>query len=87
MTTSSSQANGVDAAEQARKELYETLELLGERLDYAKRIDDAGAAAKAKVVEVKEEKPLAFYAGVAGIAVVAGLAVWGVTKKLIDLFD
>lgn len=71
---------GVEAAEQARAELYDTLGKLTHQLNYARRIDESIDRGKARLLEVKATKPGAFVAGVAGVAAVAGLVVWGVVR-------
>lgn len=77
---------GVADAAQARAELYDTLSQLKVRLNYAQRVDDAVDDAKQRIAAEKRRNPLAFAAGVAGAAAIAGLAVWGiasvVAKKL-----
>lgn len=78
---------GVAAAERARTELYDTLGQLRERLDYAQRIDDALDETCERIGRKKRENPLGFGLGVAAVAAVAGLAVWGVTRAVIRLFD
>ena len=76
------QRRGVAAAAQARSELYDTLGQLEDRLNYAKRVDDAVADAKDRLRTQKREHPAAFFAGVAGVAVMAGLVVWGVASAI-----
>lgn len=73
---------GVADAQVARTELYDTLTQLQGRLNYAQRIDDSVANAKRRIVAEKERNPLAFVAGVAGVAVVAGLVVWGIARSV-----
>ncbi|MGI8392271.1 DUF3618 domain-containing protein [Leucobacter sp. W1038] len=79
--------SGVQKAQLARAELYDTLGQLRGRLDYAQRIDDTIARAKQRVADVGNENPLAFAAGVAGAAVAAGLTVWGVARLVMRAFD
>lgn len=78
---------GVAEAQQARAELYDTLGQLRDRLDYAQRIDDAAERGKRRIAEVQRENPAVFLAGVAGIAAVTGLAVWGVAQKVLRAFE
>lgn len=73
---------GVQDAALARAELYNTLGQLKDRLNYAKRVDDAIDDAKRCVIEQKRRNPLAFAAGVAGVATAAGLVVWGVASAV-----
>lgn len=73
---------GVADASVARAELYDTLTQLQGRLNYAQRIDDSVADAKRKIVAEKARNPLAFAAGVAGVAVIAGLVVWGISRAV-----
>ncbi|MGO2139685.1 MAG: DUF3618 domain-containing protein [Leucobacter sp.] len=72
---------GVAEAEVARAELYDTLGQLSERLNYAKRIDDATERVGQRIREQKRERPLAFIAGVVGVAATAGVIVWGIAKR------
>lgn len=80
-------SSGVQKAQLARAELYNTLGQLRGRLDYAQRIDDTIARTKQRVADVGNENPLAFAAGVAGAAVAAGLTVWGVARLVMRAFD
>ncbi|WP_440312248.1 DUF3618 domain-containing protein [Leucobacter chromiireducens] len=73
---------GVADATQARTELYDTLTQLQGRLNYAQRIDDSVADAKRRIAAEKEQNPLVFAAGVAGVAVAAGLVVWGIARAV-----
>lgn len=77
---------GVAEAQQARAELYDTLTQLQGRLNYAQRIDDSVADAKRRIVAEKEQNPLRFIAGAAGVAVVAGLVVWGIARSVAKRF-
>jgi len=79
--TSKQPDEGITAADEARAELYETLALLRDRLDYAARFDRRADEVRAKVAEVKREKPVLFAAGVAAAAAGAGLIVWGIARK------
>ena len=79
--------SGVQKAQLARAELYDTLGQLRGRLDYAQRIDDTIARTKQRVADVGNGNPLAFAAGVAGAAVAAGLTVWGVARLVMRAFD
>ena len=78
---------GVQKAQLARAELYDTLGQLRGRLDYAQRIDNTIARTKQRVADVGNDNPLAFAAGIAGAAVAAGLAVWGVARLVMRAFD
>lgn len=80
-------SSGVQKAQLARAELYDTLGQLRGRLDYAQRSDDTIARTKQRVADVGNENPLAFAAGVAGAAVAAGLTVWGVARLVMRAFD
>ncbi|MCW2289478.1 DUF3618 domain-containing protein [Leucobacter luti] len=77
---------GVAEAQHARAELYDTLSQLQNRLNYAQRIDDSVADAKRRIAEEKEQNPLRFIAGVAGVAAVAGLVVWGIARSVAKRF-
>lgn len=74
---------GVAEAARARAELYTTLGQLRQRLDYAQRIDDATARAGERIGRLRRDRPLMFMAGVAGVAVVAGVVVWGVARVVV----
>lgn len=78
---------GVVQAAQARAELYDTLAQLKDRLNYAQRVDDAVDDVKHRISEQKRRNPLAFAAGVAGAAVIAGVAVWTVASAVIRRFE
>ncbi|MBC9927101.1 MULTISPECIES: DUF3618 domain-containing protein [unclassified Leucobacter] len=73
---------GVAEAAMAREELYTTLAQLRDRLNYAQRVDDAVDDAKARIAETRRSRPLVFAAGCAGVAVAAGLVVWGVARGI-----
>lgn len=76
----------VSETHHARTELYDTLALLSERLNYAKRFDDMVAQKKVQAQQLKREKPVIFIAGVAGVAATVGLTVFAVTNKIIKTF-
>ncbi|MFV0434576.1 MAG: DUF3618 domain-containing protein [Leucobacter sp.] len=78
---------GIVAAQKARTELYDTLSQLKDRLNYARRVDDAVAAAKSRIAQQKRSNPAAFAAGVVGVAAAAGLAVWGVASTVAKRFQ
>ena len=78
--------HGVAAAERARHELYDTLGQLKDRLNYAQRVDDAVADAKQRMAEQKRDNPAGFAAGVAGAAVLVGVAVWGIASRVARRF-
>lgn len=80
-------AEGIAEAERARAELYETLGLLRDRLDYAKRIDDGIARARQRLRAERREQPLLFGAAVAGVALACGAAVWAIAEKIVRAFD
>lgn len=80
--SSADRVQGVADAQAARAELYDTLTQLQGRLNYAQRIDDSVANAKRRIVAEKSRNPLAFAAGVAGVAVIAGLAAWGIARAV-----
>lgn len=77
-------ARGLARAKEARGELYETLGLLKEQLNYAKRFDRAVDSAKLKIALQKKRNPVAFGIAVSGVAATAGLAVWGVSRAVIE---
>lgn len=82
MNASNSKAQGIADAENARDELYGTLAQLKERLNYAKRFDQAAERAEVRVQIVREERPLVFIAGVVAVAAVAGTVVWAVASRV-----
>ena len=69
----------VTETEAVRAELYDTLAHLRDRLNYARRFDQAVARTRARLERQQQENPVAFGAGVAGVAAIAGLAVWRVS--------
>ncbi|NLA64634.1 MAG: DUF3618 domain-containing protein [Leucobacter sp.] len=78
---------GVAQANRARAELYDTLGQLRDRLDYAQRIDDSLDRAKHRIAEEKRDNPVVFAAAVAGVAAACGLAVWGIARKVMSVFE
>lgn len=78
--------NGVREADQIREELYDTLAQLRDRLDYAQRVDDAMGRAKERLAEEQKANPAGFAIGVAAVAGIAGLAVWGIARRVIRAF-
>lgn len=81
-TQNTSKHQGVVDADTARAELYTTLSQLKDSLNYAKRVDDSIDDAKRRITEQKYTNPVAFAAGVAGVATAAGLVVWGVAAAI-----
>lgn len=84
--SSDEKQRGVADAERARTELYATLSQLRDRLNYAKRVDDAVDSAKRRIADEKQRNPLAFAAGVAGVAAAAGVVVWGIATRVAKRF-
>lgn len=82
MSQHEAKALGLAEAEAARAELYSTLGQLGDRLNYAKRIDDATARLGARIEDEKRERPLVFVAGVVVVAAAAGALVWAVAHRI-----
>ncbi|MFA5607669.1 MAG: DUF3618 domain-containing protein [Leucobacter sp.] len=78
---------GIADAARARAELYDTLGQLQERLNYAQRVDDAVDEARERVATAKRERPGAFFAGVAGVSLAAGLVAWGVASAILRRFN
>lgn len=76
----------VTETEAVRAELYDTLAHLRDRLNYARRFDDAVARAKARLATQQRENPLAFAVGVAGASAIAGLAVWKISVAVARKF-
>ena len=76
------QNSGIAEAAAARADLYDTLTQLTDRLNYAQRVDNALARAKANVTRVRSERPWAFAAAAAGAAAAVGVAVWGVAATI-----
>lgn len=73
---------GLADAARARAELYDTLGLLRDRLNYAQRVDDAVARTKLRIAEQRRDNPAGFVAGAAAVAVLAGAAVWGIASAV-----
>lgn len=78
---------GVADAQIARAELYDTLGQLRDRLNYAKRIDDATARLGVRIEEERQERPLVFAAGVAAAALAVGGVVWAVARGVAKRFE
>lgn len=85
--SSDDKQRGIADAERARAELYGTLSQLRDRLNYAKRVDDAMDSAKRRIADEKQRNPLAFAAGVAGVAAAAGVVVWGIASRVVRRFQ
>ncbi|MGK9147963.1 DUF3618 domain-containing protein [Plantibacter flavus] len=68
--------------EQARAELVATLNAIEDKLNVPKQMHRAKRRMIVRIATVKVERPAVFYAGVAGVAAVAGLAVWGIVRSL-----
>lgn len=73
---------GVDAANAARAELYDTLSQLRDRLDFAQRIDDRVQETSRQLSDLRRRRPLEFAAGAVAVAGVAGLIVWGIARRV-----
>lgn len=80
--SASDRQQGLDDAARARAEVYETLGQLQHNLNFAARFDDAVDETRARIAEQREKNPAAFFAGVAGVAVAAGLVVWGIASAV-----
>lgn len=78
--------SGIEAAQRARAELYDTLGQLRDRLDYAQRIDDAVDRTRDRLSEAKRENPIGFTVGVAVAAVAVGAVVWGASRLVMRAF-
>lgn len=90
MTTPESSAptrRDVNPADAARTELYHTLGQLRSRLDYAQRIDNGLSDARRRMVQQRLQHPARFAAGVGGVALLAGLAVYKVAQAVIRTLD
>lgn len=81
MSQHEQRALGIAEAQVARAELYDTLGQLSDRLNYAKRIDDATERISARIQEERRERPLVFVAGVVVVAATAGAIVWALAKR------
>lgn len=68
--------------EQARAELVATLNAIEDKLNVPKQVHRAKRRTIVRIATVKVERPAVFYAGVAGVAVSAGLAVWGIVRAI-----
>lgn len=82
----SNKRQGVEEADAVRAELYATLSQLSDRLNYAQRFDDAVTRTGDRIREEKEEHPLSFALGVAGVAAAVGTLVWWGTSRLMKKF-
>lgn len=74
----------IDEAQAARSELYATLNQLSDRLNYAKRVDEAVDRAEQRIRANRERNPVAFALVVTGAAVTVGLLVWAGASKLVS---
>ncbi|MBP6685896.1 MAG: hypothetical protein KA158_10790 [Leucobacter sp.] len=81
MNPQEQRAVGIAEAEVARAELYDTLGQLSNRLNYAKRIDEATERVGVRIREERRERPLVFIAGVVVVAAAAGAVVWAVARR------
>lgn len=81
MNQQESRALGIAEAEVARAELYDTLGQLSDRLNYAKRIDEATERVGLRIREERRERPLVFVAGVVVAAAAAGAVVWALARR------
>jgi len=70
-------------ASRAREELYDTLSLLSDRLNYAKRFDEATERTEFRMKAYKERNPLGFALTVVGVAATVGVVTWAVTTKIL----
>ena len=77
---------GLNTAEAARTELYDTLSLLSDRLNYAQRFDDAVDRTQAKISRSQTENPVGFALVVAGVAITVGVIAWAGASKLLNAF-
>ena len=82
MNKQEQRAAGVLEADIARAQLYDTLGQLSERLNYAKRIDDATERVGLRIKQERQERPLVFVAGVIVTAAAAGAVVWAIARRV-----
>lgn len=78
--------SGIQAADQARAELYDTLGQLRDRLDYAQRIDNQMARVSHRIAEERRENPVGFAVGAVAVAAVVGVAAWGAVRLIARSF-
>ncbi|WP_217133559.1 hypothetical protein [Leucobacter chinensis] len=76
-----------EEADLARVELYETLSLLSDRLNYAQRFDDAVERTTEKLQEERKTNPVGFALAVAGVAATVGVLAWVGASKIIRKFQ
>ncbi|KUF08490.1 hypothetical protein [Leucobacter sp. G161] len=81
MNPQEQRALGIAEAEVARAELYDTLGQLSNRLNYAKRIDEATERVGLRIREERRERPLVFITGVVVVAATAGAVVWALARR------
>lgn len=77
---------GIEEAARARAEVYQTLEQLQHKLNFAKRVDEKVDETKMRVAQARAVDPVGFATIVAGIAIVSGLAAWGVATLVARSF-
>lgn len=74
---------GIEDAARARAEVYETLDQLQYKLNFARRVDDAVDEAKERIAVKRALDPVGYAAAAAGIAIAAGAIVWGVATAVV----
>lgn len=67
----------------ARADLYETLALLTDRLNYAKRFDDAVDEKVENLKRFKRHEPVLFVAAATAVSVAVGVGTWLLARKII----
>lgn len=70
----------------ARADLYETFAQLSDRLNYAKRFDEAVEYRTAQLKKVKQNNPATFAVAVIGVAGAAGAVTWVIASKIFQRF-
>ncbi|WGD37651.1 DUF3618 domain-containing protein [Lysinibacter sp. HNR] len=69
--------------ERLREEIGETLRALEDKLNVGKRVDEAVDRTCERVSDLRDNNPVAFVIGIAGVAVLAGAAVWAIARKIL----
>ena len=72
-----------DRVAATRAQLFDTLDAIEDKLNVPKQVHRAKRRAIVQIATVKVERPAVFYAGVAGLAGAAGLAVWGIVRAIV----
>ncbi|GHD46491.1 hypothetical protein D9V29_08830 [Mycetocola manganoxydans] len=71
------------STEHARLELVSTLNAIEDKLNVPRKVSRAVSQGKVEAARLQRQNPAAFFSGVAAVAVVAGTAVWAITRAIV----